>query len=1205
MKWKPKKLLSVILIFSLVLSVCIPDDMGIAFANEDVTAVPFTYTGVDYQINLAASSDGADTLSMTLQILDTNDKSEISLPSYNTIAEHLSDTQKSQVEPCILLSTDKGTTAELADITTIEIASGDYSTIPAELFSSNKSIKNIIITSNAQLTFEEGCFSNMSALNYVKVSVKELILKGRVFQNCSQLTTLDLNSTETAQVNGGSNFDGCSGLKKLNFDCPVNFGGSSDFSYNTFSKTSKQTSYVNFQQKVTNTSSIVFSNINSDCHLTISFYGEDNELSNHFIYNSAIQDLNITKKNGSSGSMHFKETAIHDSNIENFTINAPTSFDSQALNYTSSNTNVITNMTFNSQVNFSNKSFCNVTIKNLTVNVENTQNSQALTYDTSSSRLGYDTKVNNLYFDTINSDGIANACTELRDFPLGNTYHSSLNIDCIYFLNPNFKYIGGSDYKRCDNNGVTTVYGYGGAVATDESGKYITGYDMYKSWTKDANCVYKNYVDNAETLDYTIDTVVYLSEGKDTYSYDFSSANNISAYATYLHNETPYKDVNVALKENGRYPLTLTTNDAVSSNFNYRILQLNTSEDLSASKQYVYTDTNGKTYTSLTTPTLELTEGVHEFLLEAGGVKHSFKINVRRNQIDHIESITPTEGNALYLNIGDTLTKDMIDVNVCYANQTHAKLSNDEYEIINPEITDTKNEIIIQLQISSTETIQETITVYGYSQDATGFEVICSKKTLPENSTLSVSDVELHNITFANPNATPISVVTKGFHFVVDEKEVDEVSIKQGTNKISVSYMNYVYEDAISITGTEPTVSKVIATYIGKGVYENCSIPSDTNNLWVYIYMDNNADTPILVTDTSKISFGEYQIVANQRNSVSVYYNGIKAEEDILVSGLKDSVAELSSAQYIGETSIGTSLDAKNFYIELTLLSGKKLNSSTNPELLDHLTFSSEKLTDTVNIVNITYNGQYTKTITIFAYASSTTPVSPTPPVVTNTPIVTTTPTVTPLPTEDISISDTSVPLASGNTPSDANSTMPVSTTVPTTTATPVPTDLASTVKKGNTYVINNIKYTILSINGTSGTASIVGYVKSAKAISIKPSIKIRNCTFSIVSIKKNAFKNCLALKGSVKLTRSISTVGDNAFYGCNNITSVTIGSNLKKLGAKCFYNCRKLKKVDLTNASKLSKVGRAAFKNNASSRVFKISKGTKKYFAKLLKGKY
>lgn len=1205
MKCKRKKLLSVILIFSMVISLCLSNNLGIIFAidnTSDAFLEGFTFkdgSGVSFKIDMSYSVDEEETshASMTLTIVDSNKQAEVCLPPASEIMNQLPSTLKDnyEIDPSISLSTESK--SALDGVSTLKITSGDYALIPSGLFSDNNSIEEIIIISDRQITLENSCFASMTALNNVTITANQLIMNGHVFEGCNSLQTACFNSTMPAQLNGGSNFNRCPNLNKLDFNCQVNFCGSNDFSNSTFSQ--NEISCVNFKQKVTNLSS-VFSNIDA-YNLTISLDGVDNDLSGRFIDNSKIQDLEIKNT-------HLRENAIYNSSIGQFIIKDTTSFDSNAVNYTTSNTHVISNLYFKGKISFCNASFCNATINNLTFLVENTKGTQNLTYDTRSSRLGYNTKVKNLYFDTVTSDGLANSCTELRDFPLGNTQTSSLNIDNIYFVNPNFKYIGGSDYKRCDNNGITNVYGYGGALATDENDNYITSYDMYKSWTKEANCIYKNNVKNAETLDYTINTVVYLPEGKNTYAYDFSSADNISAYATYIDNKTPFKDVNTSIDENGRYPLTMTTNENTSTNFNYRILQPDTSSDTLASEKYVYTNVAGQKYTTLTSTSLELTEGVHEFLLEVGGVKHSFKINVRTNEIASIESITPAEGDAIYLNIGDKLTKDMINVNVCYANQTHAKLSDDEYEILNPEITDAENEVIIQLQISSTETIQKTITVYGYSHNATGFEVTCHKTTLPENSILSVSDVELHNVTFDNPDAIPMSVVTKGFHFIVDGEETEQVAIARGTNKISVSYKNYVYEDAITVIGTEPTISKVVATYIGKGVYENSSVPTDSNNLLVYIYADSNPDIPILVTDTAKISFGTYQIVSNKENAISVYYNGVKAEQDIIVPGLKDSVAELTSAQYTGDTSIGTALDAKNFSIEVTLLSGKKLNSSTNPELLEHLTFSTTHLTDSVNVVNVIYNGQYTKTITIFAYESSsqTTPVVP---VETKTPDTTTNPNVTdaPMPTEDISVLDTSVPLASGDTPSDPSSPVPGNTAVPTatTSATQTPTDIVSTVTKGNTYVVNNVKYKVLSISKTSGTASIVGYVKSAKSVSVKTSVKIRNCTLSIVSINKNAFKNCLVLKGAVKLTGSITSVGNNAFYGCRNITSITIGSKLKKIGSKCFYNCKKLKKVDLTTATKLSSVGRAAFKKNASSRVFKIPSGTKKYFAKLLKGKY
>ena len=1207
MKWKAKKLLSVTLIFSLILSLCLPNNVGSIFASD--TSQISTYVDCNdmcFKVDLVYSNTSEDAeqelSSITVSISDTKGQSEVSLPTLAVLKNKLK-AQSINIDEYngpITLTSESDTV--LSGITTLTIANGDYPVIPSGLFNGT-SIQHINITSNSNITFENSCFSNMTDLNDITVTADSIVMKGNVFFNCNNLKKAYLTSQNTSELIGGYNFSGCSSLNKLDFNCPVKFSGSEDFCQSTFSRT--KSSYVNFQQTVTNSSSSVFSKI-ANCDLTISFRGKDNNLSNYFIYNSDIKDLNIL------GNTTFGFNAISDSDIKQFTLNADTCFATQALNYTSINNNMISNFDVNGKVTFSNQSFCNVTIDNLTFNVENTKENKNLTYSKASDRLGYDTKVNNLYFDSKSSDGVSDRCTELRDFPLGNGQHSSLNIDNIYFLNPNFKYIGGSDYKRCDNSGITNVYGYGGSVATDESGNYITGYDMYKNWTKDANCIYKNYMKNAETLDYTIDNVVYLPEDKDTYTYDFSSTDNICAYASYIDNQTPYKDINAAIDENGRYPLAMTTDEKGPTNFNYRILKPDTSA--SPSEKYVYTDSNGKKYTTLTTTSLELSEGVHEFLLEAGGVKHSFKINVRANVIDHIESITPVEGDGLHLNIGDTLTKDMINVNVCYANQAHAKLSDDEYEILNPEITGSQNEIIIQLQLSSTETIQKSVTVYGYSQNATGFEVSCHQTTLTENSTLSVSDVELHNVTFENPNTPSMDIVKEGFHFVVDGKEVDEVTIKQGENKISVTYKNYVYKDALTITGTEPKVSKVWATYIGKGVYENCAVPTDSTNLLVYIYTDSAPDTPILVTDTSKLSFGAYQIVANKENNISVYYNGVKAEQNIVVPGLKDDVAELTSAQYVGETSIGTILDAKNFSIDLTLLSGKKLNSSTNPELLEHLTFSATNLTNAVNVVNVIYNGQFTKTITIFAYGTSTPTVTATvpattaPPVVTNTPIITTTPTVTstPVPTEDV-ITDTAVPIASGDTPLDPGNSVPPSTDVPvaTTSATQTPTDIVSTVKKGNTYVVNNVKYKVLSIKGTLGTASIVGYVKSAKSVSVKTSVKIRNCTLSVVSIGKNAFKNCSVLKGTVKLSGSITSVGSNAFYGCRNVTSIIIGTKLKKIGSKCFYNCKKLKKVDLTTATKLSSVGRAAFKNNSSSRVFKIASGTKKYFAKLLKGKY
>ena len=67
------------------------------------------------------------------------------------------------------------------------------------------------------------------------------------------------------------------------------------------------------------------------------------------------------------------------------------------------------------------------------------------------------------------------------------------------------------------------------------------------------------------------------------------------------------------------------------------------------------------------------------------------------------------------------------------------------------------------------------------------------------------------------------------------------------------------------------------------------------------------------------------------------------------------------------------------------------------------------------------------------------------------------------------------------------------------------------------------------------------------------------------------------------------------AFAGCKNITSVTIGKNVKTIGKKAFYNCKKLKSVTVKNKAKLNKVGSKAFQKTAKKISIKLPKNLKK----------
>lgn len=51
--------------------------------------------------------------------------------------------------------------------------------------------------------------------------------------------------------------------------------------------------------------------------------------------------------------------------------------------------------------------------------------------------------------------------------------------------------------------------------------------------------------------------------------------------------------------------------------------------------------------------------------------------------------------------------------------------------------------------------------------------------------------------------------------------------------------------------------------------------------------------------------------------------------------------------------------------------------------------------------------------------------------------------------------------------------------------------------------------------------------------------------------------------------TRKVTSIGEGAFYKCNDLTSVTIGNNVTNIGEKAFMNCSRLTSVTIGNGVK------------------------------------
>jgi len=65
----------------------------------------------------------------------------------------------------------------------------------------------------------------------------------------------------------------------------------------------------------------------------------------------------------------------------------------------------------------------------------------------------------------------------------------------------------------------------------------------------------------------------------------------------------------------------------------------------------------------------------------------------------------------------------------------------------------------------------------------------------------------------------------------------------------------------------------------------------------------------------------------------------------------------------------------------------------------------------------------------------------------------------------------------------------------------------------------------------------------------------------SVTSIGENAFTGCEGLT-SVTIPNSVTSIGDYAFSGCEGLTSVTIGNSVSSIGDDAFFDCTGLTSI-------------------------------------------
>ena len=117
-------------------------------------------------------------------------------------------------------------------------------------------------------------------------------------------------------------------------------------------------------------------------------------------------------------------------------------------------------------------------------------------------------------------------------------------------------------------------------------------------------------------------------------------------------------------------------------------------------------------------------------------------------------------------------------------------------------------------------------------------------------------------------------------------------------------------------------------------------------------------------------------------------------------------------------------------------------------------------------------------------------------------------------------------------------------------------------LESGTAVVKNGLKFKLAKGNGKKKTAVVTGLKKNKASVSIPDTIVYDKKTFLVTEIAAGAFQ------------------------GNKKLTSVTIGSNVKKIKKNAFKNCSNLKKV--TVKSKQVSIGKNVFQGISKKAVVK-----------------